>query len=259
MRKSVILLAVFGLTGVVLGQLSPKAKASSEKQSFSPRDLSGTWLGPDPQRPGPRLQEVFGPLDQVPPMTAWGQAQYDAAKPGFGPRANLNGNDPTLRCDPVGVPRILTFITPMEIIQAPGQMVELFEASHEWRQIWTDGRKIPSDLAPTWNGYSVGKWEGNTLVVETAGVDDRSWVDQYGDPHSDSMRLIERYTRVSRDTLNLSMTIDDPKTYTKPWVSLTRPLTLTPHVEIEDEPCVPEEMERFTNAVRIPAAAEPNK
>lgn len=252
MRKSVILFAILVVTAVVLGQTAKTVTSKSPSASFSPHDLSGTWLGPDPQLPGPRFQEVFGP--DVPPMTPWGKDRFDAAKPGFGPRANLNGNDPTLHCDPEGVPRILTYITPMEIIQAPGQIVELFEQAHEWRQIWTDGRKTPSDLAPTWNGYSVGKWEGNTLVVETVGFNDKSWMDQYGDPHSDAMRLIERYTRLDRHRLNLSMTIYDPKTYTKPWVGMTRPLTLNPGLDIEDEPCVPEEMENFTKTVRIPAA-----
>lgn len=252
MRRFVILFGTLLVANVIFGQSTQKTARTSSSASFSPHDLSGMWLGPDPQLPGPRFQEVFGP--DVPPMTPWGKAKFDAAKPGFGPRANLNGNDPTLHCDPEGVPRILTYITPMEIIQAPGQIVELFEQAHEWRQIWTDGRKIPSDLPSTWNGYSVGKWEGNTLVVETVGFNDKSWVDQYGNPHSDAMRLIERYTRVSREMMKLSMTIYDPKAYTKPWVSMARPLTLKPGLEIEDEPCVPEEMENFTSAVRIPAA-----
>lgn len=251
MRGAVILIAVIAAASIV-----PFAGKSAET-TFSSHDLSGTWLGPDPQKPGPRLQEVFGP--DVPPMTAWGKARFDAAKPGFGPRANLHGNDPTLHCDPIGMPRIMTFIAPMEIMQTPSQIVELFEVSHEWRQIWTDGRKLPSDPEPTWNGYSVGKWEGDTLVVDTVGFNDESWVDQYGNPHSDAMHLTERYRRTSRDKLELTMTIDDPKAYTMPWASLIRPLTLYPNMEIEDEPCVPEEMESFTSAVREPAAAKPEK
>jgi len=153
----------------------------------------------------------------------------------------------------------MTFITPMEILQTPRHIVMLFEAGHEWRQIWIDGRKLPSDPEPTWNGYSVGRWEGDTLVVDTVGFNDQSWVDQYGNPHSDAMHLTERYRRTSRNKLELTMTIDDSKAYTRPWVSLTRPLTLKPNLEIEDEPCVPEEMDSFTSAVREPAAAKSDK
>lgn len=257
MRRGVVLLTALAIGSIVAGQTNHQSGRKS--QAVSPHDLSGTWVGPDPQKPGPRFQEVFSPLSDVPPMTPWGQARYNAAKPGFGPRANLNGNDPTLRCDPQGVPRIMTWITPMEIIQTPGQIVELFEEFHEWRQIWTDGRKFPSDLYPTWNGYSIGKWEGNTLVVDTIGFNDKTWVDQYGDPHSDAMRLVEHYTKVNRDTLKLSMTIYDPKAYTKPWVSATRSLTLQPNLTIQDEPCVPEELQTFTQSVRVPARAKPKK
>jgi hypothetical protein len=102
-----------------------------------------------------------------------------------------------------------------------GRIVQRFEWNDNWRQIWTDGRKLPSlpvDL-PGLYGYSVGHWEGNTFVVETVGLDDRTWIDHFGYPHSDMIRLVERYRRFAYNKLELIMTIDDPKTYTKPWVS----------------------------------------
>lgn len=262
MRNICIVFAIFALAGTIVGQTMSKTTGDSKAASFSPHDLTGVWVGPDPQngppqKPGIRYQEVFGPLNTVPPLTPWGQARLNANLPGFGPRASLSGNDPTLRCEPAGMPRLMTFVTPMEVIQTPTHIVELIGS--EWREIWTDGRKLPKDPEPTWNGYSVGKWEGDTLVVESVGFSDKSWVDQYGYPHSDAMRLVERYTRVSPDLLQLGMTIYDPKTYTEPWIGLTRPLKLHPNLELLDEPCDVDEMERFTKAVRVPAGDKGDK
>lgn len=255
MRRAVMLVTAIAVGSVAFGQTAHPSKKSDEA-SFSAHDLSGTWIGPDPQlgppqHPGVRLQEVFSP--DVPPMTAWAKARRDAAKPGFGPNASLDGNDPTLGCNPIGMPRLMTIIAPTKIIQIPDEIVII--VGSEWREIWMDGRKLPADPLPTWNGYSVGKWEGDTLVVDTIATIDKSWVDEDGDPHSDEMHLIERYRRVSRDTLMLTMTIDDPKAYTRPWVSLPRPLTLKPKLEVLNEPCVPEENEAFSKAVREPARA----
>ncbi len=100
-------------------------------------------------------------------LTPWGQAKYDANKPGYGPRAAPGGNDPILKCDPIGFPRILFAIWPFEIIPIPGRILMFFEGQHTIREIWMDGRKLPADPEPTWYGYSVGKWEGDTLIVET--------------------------------------------------------------------------------------------
>jgi hypothetical protein len=99
-----------------------------------------------------------------------------------------------------------------------------------WRVIWTDGRQLPDNPDPRWYGYSVGRWEDDTtFVVETVGMDDRTWVDNSGYPHSTSLRVTERYQRVSQNTLELTVTIDDPLVYTKPWIARNRlPLKLMP-------------------------------
>jgi hypothetical protein len=123
---------------------------------------------------------------------------------------------PTLRCLPQGVPRAELFnYQPFKIIQAPGQMTVLYEMDNAYRQIYTDGRKLPVDPQPSWQGYSVGRWEGDTLVVDAAGFNDKSWLDVMGHPHSEEMRIQERFQRRDYGHMDLSVTIDDPKMYTK--------------------------------------------
>ena len=170
-----------------------------------------------------------------------------------------NDNDPVLHCDPIGFPRIMG-PGPFEIVQIPGKMLMLFEDQLTRRQIWTDGRPLPKDPDPTWYGYSVGKWEGDTLVVDTTGINDRSWLDGGGHPHSDLIHVTERFRRPNHDTLELTLTIDDPKAYTKPWVG-TEPkiYKLRPKLELLESPCVPEDEESFLKAVREPASTKPNK
>jgi hypothetical protein len=100
-------------------------------------------------------------------------------------------------------------------------LLQFFEYRHDWREIWIDGRELPAleDTYPKWNGFSVGRWEDDTLVVESVGFDDRSWLDKLGYPHSEEMRLEERYRRVDADSLELTMTVTDPSVYSKPFHS----------------------------------------
>ena len=196
---------------------------------------------------------------QAPPMTPWAQAKYAAAKPGYRVGTGAEDNDPALHCDPLGMPRIMG-PGPFEIIQIPGRILVLFEEAYTRRTIWTDGRGLPKDPDPTWYGYSVGKWEGDTLVVDTIGFDDRSWLDGAGHPHSDAMHVVERYRRVNHDTLELTMRIDDPKAYAKPWVSSAPQVyKLQPKYELLETPCVPEDEASFLKTVREPAASKPVK
>src|SRR6185295_16062290 len=184
LARSIVVLAVLLLCPLVWSQ-------AAQSGSVDPRDLSGVWQF----APGGGGQ---GPGDNFPPLTPWGQAKYDANKPGYGPRAAPGGNDPILKCDPIGFPRILFTIWPFETIHIPGRILMLFEGQHTIREIWMDGRKLPADPEPSWYGYSVGKWEGDTLVVETIGFNDKTWLGAQGQPHSDQMRTIERYRRVDR-------------------------------------------------------------
>jgi len=193
-----------------------------------------------------------------PPLTPWGQARFDAAKPLIGPRA-IPGqeNAPALRCDPDGPPKLLNLPNPFEIVQIPGRMFMFFELGHIWRTIWTDGRPLPKDPDPTWLGYSVGRWEGDTFVVDTIGFNDKQWDDSFGNPRSEQTHLTERYRRLNHDTLELQIIIDDPKAYTKVWTSPPKLHKLEPKWEIAEWFCVLEEDKAYDEAVRKPAGVAP--
>jgi hypothetical protein len=217
-------------------------------------DLSGVWMqypdGPVPGVPGMNAVDTrFRP-----PLKPWGQAKFDAAKPMVGPRAVPGQeNSPTLNCNPDGPPKILNLPNPFEIVQIPGRVLMFFEEQHIWRTIWTDGRPLPTEPAPSWLGYSVGKWEGDTFVVDTIGFNDKLWVDAFGDPRSDKEHLTERYRRLNRDTLELQIIIDDPKAYTKVWVSPPKLHKLEPTWEIAEWFCVVDEDKAYDDVVRKPA------
>jgi hypothetical protein len=261
--KSLIFAAATALlfSSGAIAQTDQKPKPASPRaaHSFNPHDLSGVWDHAPTNFSGIQGYRGAGPDDPFPALTPWGQAKYDANKPGFGPKlvGGAETNDPITKCDPQGFPRAYTQENPepMEIIQIPGRILEFVEWNHNWRTIWTDGRELPKDLDPTWYGYAVGKWVGDTLVVTTAGLDDRTWLDPFGDPHSDQMRVEERYRRVDHDTLELSMTIDDPKTYAKPWIMINkRLLKLRTDYELHEAICAPSDEQEFNNAVTVPAA-----
>ena len=193
-----------------------------------------------------------------PPLTPWGQARFDAARPMQGPTAVAGQeNAPTLRCLPDGPPRVLNLPNPFEIVEIPGRVFMFFELGHVWREIWTDGRALPKNPDPTWLGYSVGKWDGDTFVVDTIGFNDKLWVDVYGSPRSDHMHLTERYRRLNHDTLELQIIMDDPKAYTKVWVSPPKLHKLEPTWEIAEWFCVVDEENQYSNTVRIPAGTPP--
>jgi len=198
-----------------------------------------------------------------PPMTPWAQARYDAAIPGLGGGAARNkplGNNPMMICDPIGFPQIMFHVAyPVEVVQVPGRMFEFFDFFYVHRVIWTDGRELPKDPDPTWYGYSVGKWEGDTFIVDTIGLNDSTWLDAGGHPHSEDMRVEERYQRVDHDTIEVNLTLTDPKAYMKPWVSETKTWTLAPKTEIREDICAPSDEERYKKEIRVPAATLPNK
>jgi len=121
---------------------------------------------------------------------------------------------PESRCLPNSVPVTLT-VLPFKIVQSAQQMVELFEHYDPPRQVYTDGRPLPKDLNPSWMGYASGKWEGDTLVVESTGYNDKTWLDASGHPRSEQLRMIERYHRRDFGHMDIAVTIDDPKYYTR--------------------------------------------
>lgn len=131
--------------------------------------------------------------------------------------ATFSKDFPTARCLPAGVPAGELLPIPYKIVQTPGLMVMMYEADTTFRQIFTDGRKQPDNPQPAWLGYSVGKWEGEWMVVDTIGFNDQSWLDASGHPHSDALHVIERFHRRDFGHMEVQVTIDDPKTFTKPF------------------------------------------
>ena len=252
----VALAAVATFSPAALDQAGQQQATAKSPAAASPkRDLSGVW-----QYQGSGGAESIAAEKDMPPMTPWAQTRYDAERPGYGSRAAPGGNDPILQCDPIGFPRIMFMPTPFEFIRAHGRVVQFFEREHEWRSIWTDGRSLPNDPDPTWYGYAIGHWEGDsTLVVESAGFNAKTWLGAAGYPHSEDMRVTERYQRVDHDTILYNITVDDPKAYAKAIVGPQRTMKLRPNAEIEELVCVWSEENAFTKRIREPAANKPTK
>lgn len=215
---------------------SAAAKAPASQSSSSIPDLSGVWREHPPQ--DARSYSGWAFMKDEPPMTPWAEERYKQAKPTFGPKAVTveESNSPDYNCLPPGVPYIYFRPHPFEFIQNPKRTVMLFEYDHFVREIYTDGRKHPKDLDPTWMGDAIGWYEGDTLVVDTIGFNDKTWLDRVGHPHSDELHLVERFRRVDHDTLTDTMTIDDPKAYTHPW-NVTLYFQLKPDWEIGEFIC----------------------
>ena len=131
--------------------------------------------------------------------------------------ARDGGGRPPERCLPYGIPAAMLPPDPFKIVQTPGLTLILYEEMVDFRQIFTDGRKHPKLINPAWYGFSVGKWVGETFEVETVGFNDQTWLDGLGLPHSEELRLTERFQRLTAGHLQMEATIDDPKMYTKPW------------------------------------------
>lgn len=204
------------------------AAAQSSKSAPTPgADLSGVWypssgstLGAaTPDNPGqqfvwldPEGKPWKGPL----PMTPWGLERFKANRPTGPKTTEIDSNDPDFQCFPSGVPRIYLFLYPMEIIQSRGRVLQIFEYGHNIRQIFTDGRGHMQDAEPTWMGDSIGHWEGDTLVAETTNMNDKTWLGYGGQPHSTTLKVIEKFQRVDHDTLMIDITLDDSMAYTMP-------------------------------------------
>jgi hypothetical protein len=265
----------YGTNGYAPGAWKPEElpKELAKPKPFDPHDLSTLWS--TPTKPGYFERHSFNDKwldikdkkvpDQMksdtypPPMTAWGKAKFAATKPSYGPRAVApgEGNDDVSTCEPMGYPRDLweANLRPFEFIQVSDRVLQHMQYHDLWRTIWTDGRKLPKNPDPAWNGYAIGHWEGNTFVVESDGYDDRTWLDHFGSPHSDQMYLVERYTRLDADHLKLEMTLTDPKTYTAPWVG--DPIVFDrAKVAIFEEICAPSEEQNFNNKIRDPAVSK---
>ena len=149
-------------------------------------------------------------------------------------------NDPAAHCKPTGVPAIGNLPIPFKIVQTEKLVVILYEDASVFRQVFLDARKTVEDPQPRWMGYSTGKWEGDTLVVDSVGFTEKSWLDRLGHTHSDAMRITERYRRRDFGHLEIEVTIDDPKTFTKP-IKYTQKATLVPDEDLLEYFCTENE------------------
>jgi hypothetical protein len=227
------------------------------------RDLSGTWDGlaeGGTQAKGPNQYVDDGRHMPDPPYTAAGKAARKLNKPGEGEEQFAIGdvNDPVDSCDPLGFPRSDLFsLKAMALVQTPNYVVWLNQYYNVFRIIWTDGRELPKNPVPRWYGYSVGHWEDDyTFVVDTVGLDERTWLDNVGRPHSNELHVTERLHRPSRDILELTVRIDDPKMYTKPWVATDKLILhlLPADYDMGEMICSPSEMSEYKKLVANPVA-----
>ena len=230
--------------------------------AFAQSELTGVWLRGSGSNNYPQSQ--WSPTEL--PFTAAGKAAFDANRPGKGPRQSMPafGNDPLGQANPPGLYRTLVYGRPIELVQLPDRVIQLFEWGKHWRTIWTDGREVPDALVagPFWYGYSVGKWEGNTLVVKTVGLDGRAWLDEWGTPYTDLTEIEERWTRTDDKTLSLTITVTDPELYSKPWTSDVKTFTNENgdalNGELMEQIFAPIDEIEFNQDIRDRAASGPN-
>ncbi|MGA2879823.1 MAG: hypothetical protein ABSG13_12805 [Bryobacteraceae bacterium] len=165
------------------------------------------------------------------PFQGWAKAKFLANNA-------MKQNDLDLRCLPPGVPRITLTARPFEIVQTPQRILFVYEGgAHVWRQVWMDGRTHPKDPNPDWLGDSIGHWEGETLVVDAVGFNDKTWLDDAGHPHTERLHVIEKYTRTGAASMKYEVTIDDPGAYTKPWTSSSS-LSFRPGEKLAEDICL---------------------
>ena len=241
----------------------PADRAVGDGGPAPKRDLSGTWAGPQSGAGVPSLKE-----EPAPPLTPLGKQMFDLNKP-IGKYSPAGTNDPTVRsCDPLGVPQnAVNEVRGLSFATMPNRIIVLIQFMDIWREVWMDGRALPTNvggtgkdaLDPRYNGYSVGHWEDdNTLVIDTTGLDERSWATKTGYPHSVDAHLQERYTRMDHNDLKLTVTLDDPKIYTKPFFIGTVYFRWVPNQQIDEKLCVPSEVLEYLKSMGDPAGSDPS-
>ena len=207
-----ILLACAALVGFC-SPLFAQTQGGSEKAAPA-GDLAGVWYPSSVNTFTLIWTDAKGQRLDTLPLTPWGEEKFKGNHPIGGAYTALNSNDPNIACLPPGVPNVYIHAYPVEFLQVPGRTIMFFEYGHFVRQIFTDGREHEKDANPTWMGDSIGKWEGDTLVVDSVGFNDKTWLDVAGHPHSEAMRVVERMRRVDHDTLIIDISIEDPQAYT---------------------------------------------
>lgn len=201
----------------------PNLDAPAPRTTDGKPDLSGVWrVGGGFGKPNPAdanspvpvagFRNVAAAIKEGLPLTSWGAEVLKTRQ------AGNSKDNPEAHCLPMGIMQFHTQGAPRKFIQTPAVLVILYEASSGMRQIFTDGRPLPNnDPQPWWYGYSIGRWEGETLVVETSNLRDDGWLDIIGSPLTDAAKLTERFRRVSFGRMEIDITVNDSKAYTKPW------------------------------------------
>jgi hypothetical protein len=227
MQFKTISIVIVGALAV--GSLPAMGQWAKVPVSKAPRTASGEvdLKAPAPRRPDgkPDLTGLWSvddnrylrnnALDMKPedfPFQPWSKKLFDERKDGSHSR-----EDPDAHCLPQGVPKIDLVGSPWKLIETPNSVVIIYETFDYWRQIFTDGREMDPNANPTWMGYSTGKWDGDTFVVETGGFNGKAWLDQLGRPSTEKMHVTERYHRIDYGNMRIDITIDDPGAYTKPY------------------------------------------
>jgi hypothetical protein len=257
-RLILVIWAGFTLSSVVLAQTAPAPR----------HDISGTWApangpGDGIQAGGVKAMPNDGKPEHELPYTPLGLATYKSHKAleGKDMVAPAEYNDPRDFCEPIGFPRANHYnLRQTQILENEFKVVILYQYAQTWRVIWTDGREVPKEIPEDrFYGYAAGKWvDDTTLVVQTVGMmpENRVWLDSTGRPVSDQLRVEERWHRVNHDRLELTVTIDDPKMYTRPWVSMDKfPMKLQdPHTDVSEMYCSPYELEQYNKRFARPGS-----
>jgi hypothetical protein len=260
-------LLAFGAANVASAQ-SADAKPGSKpipRAANGKPDLSGIWIangalllaeGEEAVAAARAYDAAAGRAPMPPPEPPSYKAEAEKQRQYFLGRQGID--DPMALCLLTGVPRITFRPLPLEIIQLPDRVVILYEIHHAFRIIPTDGRPHPDDMEPTYLGDSVGHWEGDTFVVEVVGFNDKSWLQGVGTVHSEDLRVIERYTRDTFDTIRYEVTIEDPVVLTKPW-HMADTLRLRPNERIREYECIEsnEDLVRFQELLQKESAPPP--
>ena len=255
----VALVAVLCFSPAVFAQTPPPTDAKNANEaiysgkhhegSVPPHDLSGVWMVTENFR--------FSPIHEPPNsfLQPWALAKLNAEPMalrkdlpgGHAGGSTALGKDEDISCSQISLTDFVTKQKPIEIVQTPQRIFMFFEYAHTFREIWLDGRALPIDPDPSYFGNSVGRWEGDTLIVETVGFNDQTVIN--GMPHSDAVHLVERYTRPNLDTLELNMTATDSKAYTKPWTAGPIKLAWHPDWEIVEAFCIQEDNTAFKKSI----------
>jgi hypothetical protein len=239
----------------------PNLSAKAPRAADGKPDLSGVWrtaydsaeanerlFGPgvkafiEPGDDPSRFSKYF--LDILVDFPSDAKPIRPAAAELFRQNAVKKSRSSSAQCLPQGLPRTdINSYAPFKILQTPGVIAVLYEVDNTHRQIYTDGRPLPVDPQPTWGGYSVGRWDGDTLIVDAAGFNDQTWLDSGGHPHSDALRVQERFHRRDFGHMDLTVTVEDPKMYTQPF-TIKVVEELLPDTDILESVCNENEKDR---------------